>query len=73
MAWSPDDAPAHTGLAVTPSARKQWADIANWVLAISGDEVRAITLANKELHTERVQRLNRRVARQSLSNQPRLL
>jgi len=73
MAWTPDDAPAHTGLATTPSARKQWAEIANFVHAISGDEARAIAIANKELHTERVQRLERRAYRQSLSNQPRLL
>lgn len=46
MPWMPDDAPSHTKKANTPKAQRLWAEIANKVLADTGDEGRAIREAN---------------------------
>ena len=47
MPWSPNDGPArHTKKARTKGAKKQWAATANRVLAESGDEGKAVRIAN---------------------------
>jgi uncharacterized protein YdaT len=46
MPWTPEDAPSHTKKANTPKAQRLWAEIANKVLAETGDEGRAIREAN---------------------------
>jgi hypothetical protein len=47
MPWTPDDGPQrHTRKANTPRKRRQWATVANDVLAKTGDEGRAVRAAN---------------------------
>jgi uncharacterized protein YdaT len=46
MPWTPEDAPSHTKKANTPKTQRLWAEIANKVLAETGDEGRAIREAN---------------------------
>lgn len=47
MPWKPDDGPSrHTKKANTPAKKKQWADIANKVRTESGDEGKAVRIAN---------------------------
>lgn len=47
MPWSPNDGPArHTKKANTPKKRRQWAHVANAVLAKTGDDARAVREAN---------------------------
>lgn len=47
MPWSPSDGPArHTKKAKSPAAKKQWAAAANNVLAKTGDEGKAVRIAN---------------------------
>lgn len=45
MPWTPEDAARHNKKAVGRLA-KQWAEVANSVLAKTGDEARAIRAAN---------------------------
>ena len=46
MPWSKTDAGRHTKKAKSPSAKKQWSKVANKVLADSGDEGKAVRIAN---------------------------
>jgi hypothetical protein len=47
MPWSPSDGPTrHTKKANTPGKRKQWSTVANSVLEKSGDEGKAVRIAN---------------------------
>jgi hypothetical protein len=46
MPWTAQDATSHTKMATTETAKRLWAEIANQVLAQSGDEDRAIHQAN---------------------------
>lgn len=47
MPWTPSDGPArHTKKAKSPTAKRQWADVANSVLKKTGDEGRAVREAN---------------------------
>ena len=46
MPWTPQDATSHTKMATTETIKRLWAEIANQVLAKSGDEDRAIRQAN---------------------------
>jgi hypothetical protein len=47
MPWSPSDGPSrHTKKANTPAKRKQWSTVANKVLADSGDDGKAVRIAN---------------------------
>jgi uncharacterized protein YdaT len=47
MPWSENDGPArHTKKANTPAKKRQWAAAANSVLADSGDEGKAVRIAN---------------------------
>ena len=52
MPWKPEDAKRHNKLAVGKKAR-QWANVANSVLAKSGDDARAIREANAVIATPR--------------------
>ena len=53
MPWSPDDAPRHTHKADTPHLQRLWAEVANAVLAETGDEGRAVRSANAAVTRER--------------------
>jgi hypothetical protein len=46
MPWTPADAPKKTKKAKGAKARRQWRDVANGVLAKTGNEGRAIREAN---------------------------
>jgi uncharacterized protein YdaT len=46
MPWTPDDAPSHTKKAASAKAKRLWAEVANKILAETGDEGRAIREAN---------------------------
>ena len=47
MPWKPNDGPSrHTKKANTPAKRRQWASTANSVLEDSGDEGKAVRIAN---------------------------
>jgi len=46
MPWSMESAGKHTKKAGTPATKKQWASTANAVLEKSGDEGKAIKIAN---------------------------
>ncbi len=47
MPWTPDSGPArHTKKAKSAVAKRQWSDVANSVLAKTGDEGRAVRTAN---------------------------
>jgi hypothetical protein len=46
MPWQPEDAPRHTHKADTPELCIMWSEVANKVLADTGDEGRAIRIAN---------------------------
>lgn len=46
MPWTPADAGGKTKKASTPKKKRQWRDVANGVLAKTGDEARAIKSAN---------------------------
>lgn len=46
MPWTPSKAHSHTKRAQTPAAKRQWATVANRVLDESGDEGKAIRVAN---------------------------
>ena len=46
MPWQPEDAPRHDHKADTPHLCRLWSEVANNVLAETGDEGRAIRSAN---------------------------
>jgi len=46
MPWKPSEAKKHTRKAKSAKAERQWADVANSVLAKTGDDGRAIRAAN---------------------------
>jgi hypothetical protein len=46
MPWTPSDAKRKTRKASTPKKQRQWRDVANGVLAKTGDEGRAVRSAN---------------------------
>lgn len=46
MPWTPKDAPKKTKKANTPAEKKQWAKTANAVLKKTGDDARAVRIAN---------------------------
>jgi uncharacterized protein YdaT len=46
MPWNSKDAKQHTKAATTPGKKKEWAGVANAVLKKSGDEGKAIRIAN---------------------------
>jgi len=52
MPWQPSDAPAKTHFADTPDLQLLWAEVANKILATTGDEGRAIREANAVVHRQ---------------------
>lgn len=46
MPWKPSDAQKKTKKANTPKEKKQWASVANKVLKSTGDESKAVKIAN---------------------------
>ena len=52
MPWTPEDAPRHTRKAATAHLCRLWAEVANSVLADTGDEGRAIRAANAAVARE---------------------
>lgn len=46
MPWTPKDAPRKSKKAKSPKDKRMWADIADSVLKKTGDEGRAIRIAN---------------------------
>jgi hypothetical protein len=46
MPWSSKSAKSHTHAAKSPAAKKQWSETANAVLKKSGDEGKAVRIAN---------------------------
>jgi hypothetical protein len=44
--WEPEDAPRHTHKADRPDLRRIWAEAANRILSETGDEGRAVRIAN---------------------------
>ncbi len=46
MPWTSKDAKKHTKSAGSPKSKKQWSKVANSVLQQSGDEGKAIRIAN---------------------------
>jgi len=46
MPWTAKDAPSKTRKARSKSAKRQWAHVADSVLAKTGDEARAVRTAN---------------------------
>lgn len=46
MPWTADDAAGHNKTADTPAKQHQWATVANNVLSKSGDDGKAIRIAN---------------------------
>ncbi len=46
MPWTSKDAKRHTHKAKSPAAKKQWSKVADKVLKESGDEGKAVRIAN---------------------------
>lgn len=46
MPWQPGDAARHTKKAKSPTAKRQWADVADSILKKTGDEGLAVREAN---------------------------
>jgi hypothetical protein len=46
MPWSPSDAERHTKKATSPAAKKQWSTVSNKILDETGDDGKAIRIAN---------------------------
>ena len=46
MPWTMSDASRHTKAAKSPTAKRQWSKVANKVLKDTGDEGKAVRIAN---------------------------
>lgn len=46
MPWKPSAAPGKTKKAKSPAAKKQWSEVANKVLKQTGDDGKAVRIAN---------------------------
>lgn len=53
MPWTPKSATKHTHKASSPKAKRQWSKVANKVLAQSGDEGKAVRIANAAVKKRR--------------------
>lgn len=53
MPWTPKDAPSKTSKADTPAKQRQWAHVANGVLAKTADDAKAIREANAVIRDRR--------------------
>lgn len=49
MPWKPSDAQKKNKKADTPAEKKKWASVANSVLKDSGDDAKAIRIANASI------------------------
>jgi len=56
MPWQPSDATRHTKKADTEGLQQEWASIANGVLSDTGDEGRAIRIANAHVASKHAAR-----------------
>ena len=56
MPWKPSAASGKTRKAKTPAAKKQWSSTANAVLEKTGDEGRAVRIANAAVAKRRKKR-----------------
>lgn len=68
MPWTDDDATRHTKKAKSGAAKHQWSKVANKVLAESGDEGKAMKIANaavrdRNTYSPRGEKQMRRMAR----------
>ena len=53
MPWKPSDAKKHTKSATTKAKQEKWAKIANAVLKETGDDGKAIRIANSKVRTKK--------------------
>jgi hypothetical protein len=63
MPWRPEDAPRHTHKADTDALRRMWSEVANKVLAETGDEALAVRTANAVVARNSGKSLAARVSR----------
>lgn len=56
MPWTPADAKSHTKAAKSKTAKRQWSDVADKVLAKTGDEGRAVREANAVVKRRKTKR-----------------
>lgn len=56
MPWTPRDATSKTKKAKSPTAKRQWAHVADSVLAKTGDEGRAVREANAVVKRRKAKR-----------------
>jgi hypothetical protein len=54
MPWKAKDAQRHTRKAKTAKRKRQWSDVANSVLQRTGDEAKAVRVANGVVKKEQV-------------------
>lgn len=59
MPWKMSDAKSKTKKASSPAAQKQWSTVANKVLAQSGDDAKAIKIANAAVAKRGQRRANK--------------
>lgn len=52
MPWGPGDAHRHNHAANTPAKKKKWAKVATGVLKKTGDEGKAIRIANSSIKSK---------------------
>lgn len=69
MPWTPQDADKHTGLANTASRKKLWASTANEILDTTGDEGKAIRIANSAVKNDLDKSVRRKVHRRDARKQ----
>jgi hypothetical protein len=58
MPWTPKEAKAHTAKASSAPKQRQWADVADSVLEKTGDEKRAIVIANGVVRNHPARRMH---------------
>ena len=63
MPWKPSDATRHTHKAKSPKRKRQWRDVADSILARTGDEGRAVRGANAAVKKSQAKRGRRRSSR----------
>lgn len=74
MRWGPSDAPRFTRLADTFSRQKLWADVANRALRQTGDDAKAVRIANSAIHAQVAGKVRRRADKaQAAAQRARLI
>lgn len=56
MPWGLSDAPKHTHKAKSKGAKKQWSAVANKVLSATGDDAKAVKIANAAVKKRKVKK-----------------